>query len=296
MAKFQIYTYMFRPVMENQQELPFEEFEAVDVQDSLNRKQELLGNVLMDDKNLKFMFNDVEYEHKTYIQQGGIFVFRIANNNHRPAKVETGFKVVKLENHPSCLVIIDNRKDRQVIAIEHSGAFSADFPLAPVLESTFRHTLQQRRLSVDVKPKFYTAEFWKVVDPLRSPKGIEYVKFPFPYPNLPEISDLVGEFMSEMALNTNSEPTLYLQGQNKESLRLSKEDLMLLSAIKACAASGRPIVVKPKGAEVKKIGVESPVYEEISNVALEDLNEKDLFDSKFQIIVKFLNTIKLVYE
>lgn len=32
MAKFQIYQYMFRPVMENQMGLPLEEFQAVNVQ------------------------------------------------------------------------------------------------------------------------------------------------------------------------------------------------------------------------------------------------------------------------
>ena len=54
MAKFQIYTYMFRPVMENQMEIPFEEFQQIDVQDSLERKQDLTGEILDDTKKLKF--------------------------------------------------------------------------------------------------------------------------------------------------------------------------------------------------------------------------------------------------
>ena len=52
MAKFQIYTYMFRPVMENQIEIPFEEFQKIDVQDSLDRKQDLTSEVLNDNKKL----------------------------------------------------------------------------------------------------------------------------------------------------------------------------------------------------------------------------------------------------
>lgn len=87
-----------------------------------------------------------------------------------------------------------------------------------------------------------------------------------------------------------------MQGQNKESVKLDPADLWLLSAIKACAASGRPILVKPKGSELRKIGIESPVLEEIPDVALKELDVKDLFNSKFQLIVEFLNTIKLVYE
>lgn len=296
MAKFQIYTYMFRPVTKNQTEIPFEEFQQINVQDSLDRKQDLTGEVLDDDKKLKFKFNDVEYAHKMYIGQNGIYVFRIANSGHKPAKVETDFKVVKQENHPSCLVIIDNRKDRQIIAIEKNSAFGKDPSLAVILQTTLRKALQSYRLTLDVTPKFHTSEFWQVVDASMMLKGIESVDFPFAYPNLPEISDMVGEYMNNVARQTNSEPTLHLKGQNNESLTLSRKDLWLLSAIKACAASGRPILIKPKGSDLRRIGVDSPVYEEISDVALTGLGQKDLFDSKFQAIVEFLNTIKLAYE
>lgn len=299
MAKFQIYTYMFRPIMENQMELPFEEFQQINVQDSLDRKQELMGKILDDTEKLKFDFNGTEYEYKTYIRQGGIYVFRIANNGHKPVKVENDFKVVKQENHPSCLVIIDNRKDRQVIAIENKGkksAFGKDPSLAVIIQTALRKALQVYRLALDVTPKYHTSEFWQVVDTSMRLKGIDYVDFPFAYPNLPEISDMVGEYMTGVARRTNSEPTLHLQGQNKESVKLDQTDLWLLSAIKACAASGRPILIKPKGSELRKIGVDSPVYEEISDVALSELDQKDFFDSKFQSIVEFLNTIKLVYE
>lgn len=47
---------------------------------------------------------------------------RIANN--KKTKLEADFNVSELDNHPSCLVIIDNRKDRQIIAIERNIAFS----------------------------------------------------------------------------------------------------------------------------------------------------------------------------
>lgn len=296
MAKFRIYTYMFRPVTENQMQIPFEEFQTIDVQNSLDRKQDLTSEVLDDKNNLKFEFNDKEYAHKMYMRQDGIYVLRIANSGHKPTTVETNFKVTKLDNHPSCIVIIDNRKDRQIIAIEHNSAFGKDPSLAVIIQTTLRKALQNYRLTLDVTPKFHTSEFWQVVDTSMMLKGIDSVDFPFAYPNLPEISDMVGDYMNNIARQTNSEPTLHLKGQNKESVRLSREDLWLLSAIKACAASGRPILIKPKGSELRKIGVDSPVYEEIPDVALKDLDQKDLFNSKHEIIIEFLNTIKLVYE
>ena len=296
MAKFQIYTYMFRPVMENKMEIPFEEFQKIDVQDSLDRKQELTSEVLDNNEKLKFKFNTVEYAHKMYIGQNGIYVLRIANTGHKPEKVENNFKVMKQQNHPSCIVIIDNRQDRQIIAIEHNSAFGKDPSLAVIIQTTLRKALQNYRLTLDVTQKYHTSEFWQVVDNSMMLKGIDYVDFPFAYPNLPEISDMVGEYMNNIARQTNSEPTLKLKGQNNESVNLSREDQWLLSAIKACAASGRPIIIKPKGAELRKIGVDSPVYEEISDETLTELDQKELFDSKYNIIVEFLNTIKIVYD
>ena len=296
MAKFQIYTYMFRPVMENKMEIPFEEFQKIDVQDSLDRKQELTSEVLDNNEKLKFKFNTVEYAHKMYIGQNGIYVLRIANTGHKPAKVENNFKVMKQQNHPSCIVIIDNRQDRQIIAIEHNSAFGKDPSLAVIIQTTLRKALQNYRLTLDVTQKYHTSEFWQVVDNSMMLRGIDYVDFPFAYPNLPEISDMVGEYMNNIARQTNSEPTLKLKGQNNESVNLSREDQWLLSAIKACAASGRPILIKLKGSELRKIGVDSPVYEEISDETLTELDQKELFDSKYNIIVEFLNTIKVVYD
>ncbi len=300
MAKFQIYQYMFRPVMENQMGLPLEEFQAVNVQESLDKKQELLGSVLndfaceKDEQKKYYQFDGEFFRYRSFINQGDIYVMRIANN--KKTKLEADFNVSELDNHPSCLVIIDNRKDRQIVAIERNAAFSKNSMVADILQNTFRLKLLSRRLTLDIAGKFHTAEFWQVRNASMELKGIEYVDFPFAYPNLPAISDLVGEYFTDLAKRTNSEPTLHLQGQNHESVNLDPEDIWVLKAIKACAASGKPILMKPKGSQVRKIGVESPVIEEIADVAVKDLSSRDLFDAKFNLIVEFLNKIKLVYE
>lgn len=300
MAKFQIFQYLFRPVMENQAGLPAEVFQAVNVQDSLTRKQELFGNVLDDlayeqnEQEKYYQFNGEKFKYRSFINQGDIYVIRIANN--KKAKLESDFNVSELDNHPSCLVIIDNRKDRQIIAIERNVAFSKASMVADILQNTFRLKLLSNRLTLDIAGKFHTAEFWQVRNSSMNLKGIDYVDFPFGYPNLPAISDLVGEYFTDLAKRTNSEPTLHLQGQNHESVNLDPTDIWLLNAIKACAASGKPILIKPKGSQVRKIGVESPVIEEIADIAVKELSSHDLFDSKFNLIVEFLNKIKLVYE
>lgn len=142
MTKFQIFQYLFRPVMENQAGLPAEVFQAVNVQDSLTRKQELLGNVLDDlaceqnEQEKYYQFNGEKFKYRSFINQGDIYVIRIANN--KKAKLEADFNVSEFDNHPSCLVIIDNRKDRQIIAIERNVAFSKPSMVADILQNTFR--------------------------------------------------------------------------------------------------------------------------------------------------------------
>lgn len=304
MAKFQIYTYMFHPVMEMQGDMSQEEFESIDVNKKIEQKQELLGKILDEyadsgEQQELFEFNGEGFSQRTYLHRDGIYVLRIANN--KKTRVEQNFSVMELDNHPSSLVIIDNRHDRQIIAIERRNAFpektSKDSPcLADIIQTTFRKKLAAHRLSVDVKGKYHTAEFWQVVDGSMTLKGIESVEFPFAYPNLPEISDMVGPYFTDWARRTNSEPTLRLKGQNGESVKLSKDDLYILQAIRACGASGRPILIKPKGSQLRKIGLDSPVIEEVADVALKELDKRDLLESKYQIIVEFLNTIKLVYE
>ena len=196
MTKFQIYQYLFRPVMENQAGLPAEVFQAVNVQDSLIRKQELLGNVLDDlaceqnEQEKYCQFNGEKFKYRSFVNQGDIYVMRIANN--KKTKLEADFNVSEFDNHPSCLVIIDNRKDRQIIAIERNVAFSKPSMVADILQNTFRLKLLSNRLTLDIAGKFHTAEFWQVRNSSMNFKGIDSVDFPFGYPNLPAISDLVG--------------------------------------------------------------------------------------------------------
>ena len=294
MKKFQIYTYMFRPVMEQDASLLFEDFEEVDVNESLANKQDIFGDIADDDVHLNFANKKGAYGHRTYLNQGGIIVMRIANNKRM--RVEKDFSVASIDNKPSALVIIDNRKDRQVIAIECCDAFAKTSTLASIIEMTFNRHLAKWRLAIDVRARYSTAEFWQVVRDSDLSQGIDYVVFPFPYPNLPAISNMLGHYMADMARRTNSEPSLHLKAQDSAGVRLDENDLVVMNAIKACAASGRPILIKPKGMALRKIGIKSGVTEEISEVAFEDLEGRSLFDSKLELIVAFLNKIKLVYE
>ena len=54
MAKFQIFTYMYRPIMEDALALPFEELGEIDVHQSLDKKQEITDGILANEEKLNF--------------------------------------------------------------------------------------------------------------------------------------------------------------------------------------------------------------------------------------------------
>ena len=298
MTRFTIYTYLFKPINEPQEPDMFSPL--VKVEESLAMKQELLGELFLKESKLRFTKSrnnsDSEYkqfEHLIVAQRDGIIVMRLANTTTQVH--EKDFNRWTEEDNPSLFVIIDNRKDKQIIAIENRAqAFSDTQTVAHIMEETFNRRLWSKRLQVQINAKYRTREFWDVVS--EYDQGIASVTFKFPYPNLPEISDMVGEYYTELARRTNTEPKTTITAPPKEKAVLQKGDLILESMIKAASASGKVIMMRPKGARKwRKIGLETIVQEELSDQALKGLEEQELIPRKWQAIVDFLDKIQVVY-
>ena len=286
---------MFSPVLHAEDELDFCEDYEQTIEESLDKKQEILSSFFEDDFKLYFSDSEGNYFHKWLVKQDGIYVLRIANN--KATTIETNFEEKTIPNYPSLIVIIDNRHNRQVIAIQKSKAWNKTSDVANILQKTFNSLLRPKyRIQLSINPKFHTHEFWKIVKD--SPNGILKVTFHFPYPNLPAVSDLVGEYYKEVAIETNSEPSTTLSVIPKQkTVKLEEKSLLLKNMIAACAASGKPILIEPRGGTKIRCGENSLVEEVLSDAALENLSDKnDLFKSKMDLLVKFLNKIKLVYE
>ena len=273
MIRFTIYTYLFKPI--NQPQEPDMFSPLVKVEESLAMKQELLGELFLKESKLRFTKSrnnsDSEYkqfEHLIVAQRDGIIVMRLANTTTQVH--EKDFNRWTEEDNPSLIVIIDNRKDKQIIAIENRAqAFSDTQTVAHIMEETFNRRLWSKRLQVQINAKYRTREFWDVVS--EYDQGIASVTFKFPYPNLPEISDMVGEYYTELARRTNTEPKTTITAPPKEKMR-------------------------PKGARKwRKIGLETIVQEELSDQALKGLEEQELIPRKWQAIVDFLDKIQVVY-
>jgi hypothetical protein len=296
MIRFTIYTYLFKPINEPQEPDMFSP--EVKVEESLARKQELLGEMFLADSKLRFSRSRADgegkqFEHLVVAQREGIIVMRLANSTQQVH--EKDFNRWTEEDNPSLYVLIDNRKDKQIIAIENRPqAFSETATVAHIMEETFNRRLWSKRLQVQINAKYRTREFWDVVSEYE--QGIASVTFKFPYPNLPEISDMVGEYYTELARRTNTEPKTTITAPPKEKAILQQGDLILEQMIKAASASGKVIMMRPKGARKwRKIGLETIVQEELSDQALKGLEQQEIIAHKWQAIVDFLDRILTVY-
>lgn len=292
MARFTIYTYLFKPINEPYQPELFSP--EVKVEDSMARKLEIFGGFFKVDSTLRFHRGSQRFEHLVVGQRDGIIVMQIANNTQQVHEME--FNRWTEEDHPSLFVLIDNRTDgKQVIAIENrQQAFSDTKTVANIMEETFNRNLYPHRLQVQVNAKYHTHEFWDVVSQYK--QGIASVTFKFPYPNMPEISDMVGEFYTDLALRTNSEPKTTLTSPTKERMKLERDDMIIEQMIKAASASGKLIMMRPKGAQKwRRIGLETPAQEELSEQVLKGIDEGELIPRKWKAIEDFMNRIKTVY-
>lgn len=100
-----------------------------------------------------------------------------------------------------------------------------------------------------------------------------------------------------MARRTNGEPTTILTARAKERLILERGDLLVENMISAASASGKLIMMRPKGQRKwKQIGLRTIVHEELSDQVLNHLEENELIPHKWYAIVSFLDRIKNVYD
>ena len=292
MANFVIYTYEFTPIIEADGENLFPDMEKVDVQYNMEHKLEILAGLISDETS--FEMSGSKYGHKILIKKDGVIGMRIANNKH--ISYEHKFKEHEMENNPSCVVLIDLHENRQKIAIQRKPiSFSNPVTVAKILAETLNRLLRPYRLHVDIRPNFYTSQFWSYVE--EHLHELKYIQFTFPYPNMAAVADLVGDFYTQVAIETNSEPSMVLNTPPDQMLKIVRGNPIVENSLKACAASGQDIFFGLKGTTRKvRCNVNAAVVETLADNLLKELDSTDLFDTRLGIVKDFLNRLKLYYE
>lgn len=265
MAKYILYRYQFSPIQSNVQSMFPVEVENMSDEELMQKKQVLFASLFDANVELKFKKGNKLYNHKMLFCQGGFFVFKIAND--KSVNLEENFTKCKHEYSPSCNVIIDNRKDIQIIAVEEKKTvFKSTDMVSSILQDTFSKNLQSYRLSIDIRRIYDVTDFWTIVEGNRD--SIEKVRFRFSYPNLPALNRNVKEAIAEVAKSTesgNSEFTL--EAQKGCSLNVSEEDSNLSSLVQMSADGGEEIKIK-----IKKLAAWQKVGDSSKSIEIEDLD------------------------
>ena len=106
MSKYILYRYQFSPIQSNVQSLFPVNVDKMSDEDLMQNKQTLFASLFRENVELKFKKGNKLYNHKMLFCQGGLFVFKIAND--KSVTVEEKFTKGKHEYSPRCYVIIDH--------------------------------------------------------------------------------------------------------------------------------------------------------------------------------------------
>lgn len=264
MSKYILYRYQFSPIQSNVQSMFPVEAEKSD-EDLMQIKQTIFAFLFGEDVELKFKKGNKFYNHKMLFCQDGFFVFKIAND--KSVNLEENFTKCKHEYSPSCNVIIDNRQDVQIIAVEEKkNVFKSTDVVSSILQDTFSKYLQSNRLSIDIRRIYDETDFWTIVAGNRD--SIEKVRFRFSYPNLPALNKNVKEAIAEVAKSTASGKSEFtLEAQKGYSLNVSEEDSNFSSLVQMSADGGEEIKIK-----IKKLAAWQKVGDSSKSIEIDDLD------------------------
>ena len=235
MSRYSIFTFQFYPIDLSEPCLPGM---VINVDENYSRKNEILDGILSG--QLSFMLKKQVYPHQIVYLENRILIMQLAHCGY--IMQESDFSRKKLPNSPSCFIIIDNRDNKQRVYIEdRTVAFQDPRFAASILEQTFNRQLKQYGLSLAITGEFESSEFWRFA---KDHVGkIKMLRFSFPYPNLPRVTNQIDQAIIQAGLSVNSKETkLELNAGKNESLDIKKSNKRLKNLVKASSESGSPII------------------------------------------------------
>lgn len=182
MAKYAIYKFTMEETTEGTL------FSANTGERLLDRAQDMLEEVLGTKEGLpvrKLQRGGTEIALMNYRLAGreGVTVWVVCNERY--TKYQEGLEQRRLEYHPGCRVIIDNREGVGQMAIEYCPAFDNDPDrVRSLLENALNRALEERRLRMEILAKVRPADFWNDIHVLCHGHKDRISKVSFHFPEL----------------------------------------------------------------------------------------------------------------
>ncbi len=231
----------------------------------------------------EFNFARAEVIHRILYHEDHLIVLELGVNRSINRQLKD-FSEETLDNWPSILVVINNRPDSQLVAIElDRKVFYRTTTVANILESNLNELLREKQLQVRFMPTFEKNQFWEIVS--KYSERVVQVEFEMISPNLSNISKSLNLDLAALRDSTNTQETLLRLRSDKEShLTLSPNDTFINSLVAYSAEGGGNVSLKIKGVkrkfktensiseiEVKDIEIRAKSVEEIAKIFSEIL-------------------------
>lgn len=306
-SKFVIYNYNFGRIIEPDDELKikFPDWKYVDVEESFKNKQKNLNDILLRDYSKAYQFENAkkkEYWHKQIVKpMDDVYVMRVANVTNVTITDEN-LNDKDVLDYRNSLVIIDNRKGIQRIAIEkNSKAFSDTKTVANILQASFNKLLKPKLLYIELTAVYGTNVFWTIVK--EYPKGFRKVSFHFPHLNLERLTKALDKYLTNARRDWDSDLEVVFGASDGGVVNIDKENERQNALIKGASSAGSYVKMYPKDENRKVIlcGKNQFVTEELDKEVIEDLvsdkdYSEDITKSPMYKVMLFMNNIPDVYE
>lgn len=273
---FAIYNYNFLRIIEpnKQLQMEFPEWQVVDVEESFNNRQFLLGDILLSDYNTPYQFENAKKKKYWQVQvvkpQDEVYVMRVANVTNVTITDEH-LKSKNYADYRNCLVIIDNRPGIQRIAIERkTKAFSDTKTVAGILEASLCKLLRQKLLKVKLTAVYGTNVFWTTLNDY--PDGFRKVRFHFPHLNLERLTKVMDKYLKTAREDWDSDLDFSFGANEGGVVKIDSNNERQRALVEGASGGGVWIEMYPKGKrrpvfcgknQFVVMGVDSKVFEEL---------------------------------
>lgn len=289
MSTFAVFMYRFEPI-QVQPDLFNTWTETPD--ERMANKKEYFARFFKE-KKVELKYRNKVYKINIFFNEGDIIALQIANLHRRG--IEKDFVKGQVDDQPSLVILIDNRKDMQRILIQkRQTAFDDVTTVYHILAQSLEAFMSQFGLRIIIARSTESSEFWTLVDEIKSRRGISSIRFNVSYPNLPDIQHKAAAGLSNLAKAihaTNTNVTLNAENDGVLDIDPSNEDIQEMAEASACC--GSPIKIREKGTSryretgtIKK-NIEWPDFDL-------EIFSRNLFNNGLERVSEFLNQLKRI--
>ena len=237
------------------------------------------------------------YPAKIMMNQGGIIMLRLQKD--RTHEYEVGYKMNRLKEQPSCMIIIDNRFEQQRILIERSKDVFAPATIARMMEQTIGKWMTQKyRVGLRMPLVYKKDQFWSVMEEFG--QFVKKLEFDFPYPNMARPMSKLGASLKAFGVALKGKVRVTTFSQKRDFLVIDPKERNedLDEIVSYLYEVGSPVnIYLVNGKRVKCFSKENPtviqVPDKIANFRGED--DGNLFeDAFFELVAEKLNELKKI--